>query len=212
MLTVKRTPRSTATQDAILEAAVEEFIAHGFAGVRIEHVAKRAGYNKALVYRWFKDRETLFRAALERRFSRRAKLLEQLPDTLSGILQHWSRQTAADRNFMRMILREALEAQGKKPAQAEFRRKYYRRQVDLLRTFQADGRLGRDFDPEMLFVALLAVVSLTSALPQIVELATGLRPGSKQFEKRWSVFLSTLASHLSAVSPSKRPPLKPGRH
>lgn len=36
--------QSTLTQDAILEAAIEEFIERGFAGVRMEHVAKRAGY------------------------------------------------------------------------------------------------------------------------------------------------------------------------
>ena len=188
--------RSTATRNAILEAAVEEFIERGFAGVRMEHVAKRAGYNKALVYRWFTDRETLFREALKRRFSQRAGLLDKLPQTLPEIFRWWSQQAASDPNFMRMILREALELREKEPVHAEFRREYYRRQIEKLKSFQMKKRIGAEFDPEMLFLALLSVVTLTSALPQIVQLATGLRPEDKKFQRRWKAFLDTFAAHL----------------
>lgn len=195
-------PRSTNTREAILDAAIEEFIERGFAGMRMEHVAKRAGYNKALAYRWFKDKETLLREALKRRFSQRAELLGELPETLAGILAWWSEQTLADPDFMRMILREALDAGGKEPAHSEFRRAYYRRQIDLMKRLQAEGSIDPAFDPEMLFIALLSVVTLTGALPQIVELATGLCPSDAKFEKRWDAFLELLAAHLSA--PSRR--------
>lgn len=198
--------RSVATRDAILEAAIEEFIEHGFAGVRMEHVAERAGYNKALVYRWFNNKKTLFREALKRRFSQRAGLLEKLPETPAEILKWWSTQTAADPNFMRMILREALESKGKEPVHAEFRREYYRRQVEMLRGFQAKRTIGQEFDVEMLFIALLSVVALTSALPQIVQLSTGLRPSDKEFQKRWAAFLDMFAAHLANFPPSAAPP------
>jgi len=195
-------PSTTATQDAILDAAIEEFIEHGFAGVRMEHVAKRAGYNKALVYRWFQDKDTLFREALKRRFSQRAGLLDTLPGSLAEILIWWSQQTAADPDFMRMILREALEDRAKEPAHATFRREYYGRQVVLLKRFQGDGRIAPEFDVEMLFLALLSVVTMTSALPQIVQLATGLRPGDKKFQERWVAFLEVLAASLAGATPS----------
>lgn len=42
---------------SILKAAVVEFAQHGISGVRMEHVATRSGFNKALVYRYFKSRE-----------------------------------------------------------------------------------------------------------------------------------------------------------
>lgn len=191
--------RSTATRNAILEAAIEEFIARGFSGVRMEHVAKRAGYNKALVYRWFTDRDTLFREALKRRFSLRAGLLDKLPQTLPEILHWWSQQTTSDPNFMRMILREALESRDKEPVHAKFRREYYQRQVEILKSFQLNKRIGSEFDPEMLFLALLSVVTLTSALPQVVQLATGLRPEDKKFQERWKAFLDTFAGHLAGL-------------
>lgn len=192
--------RSTATREAILEAAIEEFIERGYAGVRMEHVAKRAGYNKALVYRWFKNRNTLFREALKRRFSRRAGLLERLPETLSEILRWWSKQTVADPNFMRMILREALDIKGGEPVHREFRRDNYRRQVEMVKSFQTKRYVSKEFDVEMLFIALLSVVTVTSALPQIVHLATGLRPESKAFQKRWAAFLDMFAAHLGGFS------------
>lgn len=195
---MQRKRQSTATRDVILEAAIEEFIDRGFAGARMEHVAKRAGYNKALVYRWFKDKETLFREALNERFSRRARLLDNLPGTLAGLLAWWSEQNSADPSFMRMILREALDVQDKTPAHSQFRREYYRRQVELVKRLQADGNIDPSFDPEMLFVALLSVVTVTSAIPQIVGLATGLKPSGGKFARRWTAFLERLAVHLAA--------------
>jgi AcrR family transcriptional regulator len=192
--------RSSATREALLDAAIEEFIERGFAGMRMEHVAKRAGYNKALLYRHFKDKETLLREALKRRFSQRAQLLGHLPETLAGILAWWSDQTLADPNFMRMILREALDTSGTEPAHSEFRRAYYRHQIELVKRLQAEGSIDPAFDPEMLFIALLSVVTLTGALPQIVQLATELHPCDAKFERRWDAFLEMLAAHLSRGS------------
>jgi AcrR family transcriptional regulator len=51
---------SGSAREAILEAAVQEFVEHGYDGVRMEHVARRAGCNKALVYRYFGDRDLLW--------------------------------------------------------------------------------------------------------------------------------------------------------
>jgi len=56
---------------AILDAAELEFLERGYAGVRMEHVADRAGYNKSLVYRHFGGREGLWEAVLERVAARR---------------------------------------------------------------------------------------------------------------------------------------------
>jgi hypothetical protein len=67
---------------------------------------------------------------------------------------------------MRMILREALDARDQPPVHAAFRQAYYRRQIDLVRPFQAEGSTDPAFDAEMLVVALPAVVTLTTAPPR----------------------------------------------
>jgi TetR/AcrR family transcriptional regulator len=54
---------------AILLAAAQEFADHGIAGARTEAIAREAGVNKALIYYYFEDKETLYGAVLEQAFS-----------------------------------------------------------------------------------------------------------------------------------------------
>lgn len=54
---------------AILQAAAHEFAAHGVAGARTDSIARVAHVNKALLYYYFKDKETLYGAVLDNAFS-----------------------------------------------------------------------------------------------------------------------------------------------
>src|ERR1700674_304706 len=54
---------------AILQAAAHEFAEHGIAGARTDAIAREAGVNKALIYYYFKDKETLYGAVLDDAFS-----------------------------------------------------------------------------------------------------------------------------------------------
>ena len=52
-------PRSTASRDAILEAAFAVLTARGYAAMSIEAVAEAAGAGKATIYRWWSSRAEL---------------------------------------------------------------------------------------------------------------------------------------------------------
>jgi TetR/AcrR family transcriptional regulator len=54
---------------AILQAAAYEFAEHGIAGARTDAIAREARVNKALLYYYFKDKETLYGAVLDDAFS-----------------------------------------------------------------------------------------------------------------------------------------------
>jgi TetR/AcrR family transcriptional regulator len=54
---------------AILQAAAQEFAEHGIAGARTDAIAREARVNKALLYYYFKDKETLYGAVLDAAFS-----------------------------------------------------------------------------------------------------------------------------------------------
>jgi TetR/AcrR family transcriptional regulator len=58
--------RSDQTRARILEAAISVFSEKGMAGARTEQIATAAGVNKALLYYYFKSKETLYEAALDR--------------------------------------------------------------------------------------------------------------------------------------------------
>jgi AcrR family transcriptional regulator len=55
-----RTAKSSARRNSILNAALDEFSARGFAAARLDDVAKRAGIAKGTIYLYFVDKESLF--------------------------------------------------------------------------------------------------------------------------------------------------------
>src|SRR5262245_42668778 len=55
-----RAGKSAERRAAIVEAAMDEFVARGFAATRLDDVAKRAGVAKGTLYLYFKDKESMF--------------------------------------------------------------------------------------------------------------------------------------------------------
>jgi AcrR family transcriptional regulator len=55
-----RAERAADRRQAIIEAALDEFIARGYAATRLDDVAQRAGVAKGTIYLHFKDKEALF--------------------------------------------------------------------------------------------------------------------------------------------------------
>ncbi|MVA25216.1 TetR/AcrR family transcriptional regulator [Agrobacterium vitis] len=54
-----------ATRAIILDAAIQEFAAKGFAGARVDAIALRSKTNKRMLYHFFGDKEGLYVAVLE---------------------------------------------------------------------------------------------------------------------------------------------------
>src|SRR5271163_2889961 len=64
-----REAKAAARRDAILDAALDEFSARGFAAARLDDVAKRAGVAKGTIYLHFKDKESLFQELIRSKMS-----------------------------------------------------------------------------------------------------------------------------------------------
>jgi TetR/AcrR family transcriptional regulator len=64
-----RARNAAASRTSILEHAIAEFATEGVAGARTAAIAKAAGVNKALLYYYFKDKESLYSASLHEVFS-----------------------------------------------------------------------------------------------------------------------------------------------
>ncbi len=187
---------SGTARDAILEAAIHEFAERGYEGVRLEHVARRAGCNRAPIYRYFGDRKGLFHEALRAQFARRAELLDEVPREFGEILSWWTSRTLDDPPFIRMILRESLDYAGGEPIESAARSQYCRRQLEMLDALRSRGVVDEAFDKELLLLALLSVVILPAIMPQVVLLVTGEEARSDAFRQRWDRFLEQLANVL----------------
>ena len=62
MVTSRRDP--IRTRERILRAARREFVAQGFAGARVDVIARAASVNKRMLYHYFDNKEGLYRATL----------------------------------------------------------------------------------------------------------------------------------------------------
>lgn len=73
------------TRAAILKAALHEFAAEGVAGARTDEIARQAGVNKALLYYYFRDKESLYGAVIDDVFQNmRERLLAVLNSDLDA--------------------------------------------------------------------------------------------------------------------------------
>lgn len=67
-------------RSAILAAALQEFAAEGMAGARTDAIARAAGVNKALLYYYYQDKETLYGAVLDEVFGKLSATLRAVLD------------------------------------------------------------------------------------------------------------------------------------
>ncbi len=66
-------PKDLEKRAAILEAAKQLFVKQGFEGTSMDAIANKAGVSKLTVYSHYRDKETLFAAAVS------SKCEEQMP-------------------------------------------------------------------------------------------------------------------------------------
>ena len=71
------------TRARILAAAIREFTARGFAGARLDAVAQRGKVTKGLIFHYFRTKESLYVAALERMYERLRQRQNQI--ALAGL-------------------------------------------------------------------------------------------------------------------------------
>jgi len=72
--------RPEKTRAAILDAALREFAQQGMAGARTDAIARTARVNKALLYYYFKDKETLYGEAIDFAFGQLSEHMMKVLD------------------------------------------------------------------------------------------------------------------------------------
>src|SRR5438876_6066224 len=97
------------TQDRILKAAFREFAAKGFAGARVDGIARRAAVNKRMLYHYFGDKAGLFREVLRRKIAERQAWGVATPDEPSESLPYWFDLACNDADWIRLLEWEALQ-------------------------------------------------------------------------------------------------------
>jgi TetR/AcrR family transcriptional regulator len=174
------------SRTAILQAAIRELAREGMAGARTEAIARRAGVNKALLYYYFKDKETLYGAALDWSFEEqsrhmhgildldlppREKILRYVGEYFDFVAGHPLNRDLAHREMMRAG-----------HGSHHFRRiarQYFQPLFTGLSDVIRKGIARRDFrrvDPAQFILSMVAMVIFTFGSAPILKAVSGYDP------------------------------------
>jgi TetR/AcrR family transcriptional regulator len=191
-------PKSTArnpqqSQQRILDAALDEFAAHGFAGARVDVIARRARINKRMLYHYFGDKEGLFREMLRRKIAERQVWSEGLSGDPAESLPFWFEASCKDMQWARLLEWEALQGGDEKVVDEEGRRAAFAGAVEHVRLGQRNGQLTSEFDPSQLLLAMRSLTLFPLAFPQLTRLITGRQASDPVFQRERAEFLRRFA-------------------
>src|SRR5262245_51586639 len=192
MVTSSRDP--VRTRERILRAARREFVAKGFAGARVDAIARAASVNKRMLYHYFGDKEGLYRATLHENIATNLDLVAAVPPDPADLLPFLLERVAQRVDGVRMLQWEALSFGDRKPE--EERRKAWIEGTERVRDAQRAGLFHRDLDAEYLVLALMALTLFPQAFPQLVRMVTGVRLSDAEFQQRQARFLRRLGTYL----------------
>jgi TetR/AcrR family transcriptional regulator len=194
MVTSSRDP--VRTRERILRAARREFVAKGFAGARVDVIARAAAVNKRMLYHYFDNKEGLYRATLYEGMATNLDLVAAAPADPDELFPFLFARAAKRVDGIRLLQWEALGAGVRKPIAEDERRKAWVEGTERIRDAQRAGRLHPDLDAEYLVLALMALTIFPQAFPQLVRMVTGSRLSDAEFQQRQARFLRRLGTYL----------------
>lgn len=182
------------TRGRILSAALKEFAAKGFAGARVDIIARRAAINKRMLYHYFGNKESLFRAVLRRKITERQAWAETLSGDPAESLCFWFEAACKDEDWVHLLEWEALQDKRRKTIDEKERRAAVERGLQRIRQRQARGQISSEFDPRHLMLAMRSLTMFPVAFPQLTRMIMGRSVFDRKFQRERVNFLRTFAS------------------
>jgi len=182
------------TRRRILEAAFKEFAGKGFAGARVDRIARRAAINKRMLYHYFGDKEGLWREVLRRKIAERQAWGAATPDDPIESLTYWSELGCRDLDWIRLLKWEALQFLDQPLIDEEKRRQAAEQAVARIQRRQSLGHLDKNMDARYVLLAMMALTTFPVAFPQLARLITGEAVSTPGFRKAQKDFLRKFAA------------------
>jgi len=199
---------------AILKAAAVEFAQHGIAGARTDAIAREARVNKALLYYYFKDKETLYGAVLDDAFS---GLKDTVFRALDGdlpprqkILEYVGAYfdcVASNQLYPRLMQREMMQArEGQSPNIDRVIKNYiqpiFGRVSELLRRGIADGEF-RPVNPAHFVPSMVAMIVFYFSSAPVMQKIVGFNPLTpERIAERRAAVLDFISAALFLPDPN----------
>ncbi|HZQ69463.1 MAG TPA: TetR/AcrR family transcriptional regulator [Terriglobales bacterium] len=208
--------RPDQSRAAILKAAVREFSKEGMAGARTDAIARAARVNKALLYYYFKDKESLYGAALDYAFG---QLSEHMTEVLNRELPPGEKVliyvanyfdfVASHPHFRNLIQMETMRAGQGSPHLQRVAKRYfmplYTRLGGVIRQGVASGEF-RPIDPMQFIPSMVALVVFYFISAPVMKTVTGFDPLSpERVAERKAAVLDFVSAALFQRLPKGEP-------
>jgi AcrR family transcriptional regulator len=198
----QRDPERTRTR--ILDAAIEEFSAKGFAGARVSEIAARAGVNQQLIAYYFDGKDGLYRE-IGRRW--RAYETRAFPDDLNiaEMIKRYVRTSVDPRLGGRLLAWEGLTDTGEDDEEAQERNARLQHEVEQIRERQRAGELDDRFDPAALLLIAMSAANALTVYPQLARALLGADGSSSRLVEHYAEQLALLIGRLDASDKEHTP-------
>ena len=162
----------------IVAAAREEFAKRGFAGARVEQIARRAGVNKQLLFYYYHSKRGLFQAVLTQSAGELEKALAELALPLGGPLERLRLTLSTQFWYRGRMLVVGVSGAAFAPA--------INRLVVLLAEGQGLGQVRDDLDPHLAAAqALILMVGYLHMEAVVAASAPPLGADEPSLRERW---------------------------
>jgi TetR/AcrR family transcriptional regulator len=201
---------------AILQAAAREFAEHGIAGARTDAIARKAGVNKALLYYYFKDKETLYGAVLDQAFSGMKMNLfrvldEDLPprQKIMAYAGAYFDFIATNQIYPKLMQREMMRAKEGNSLHIDrlvktYFKPMYGRVGALLREGTAQGQF-RDVNPVHFVPSMIAMIVFYFSSAPVMKRIVGFDPLTpRRIAERRAAVLDFISAALFTPSADNR--------
>src|SRR5262245_12922710 len=165
------TPRdAAATRRRLLQAAREEFAAHGIAGARVDRIAAAANANKAQIYHYYGDKDRLFDAALDVVTEEAVGAVPIDGDDLPGYAARLFDYHFDHPQLLRLVTWARLEGRTTPSTEVQRTTSYVRR-AEAIKIAQQEGRVNNSLSPSQILdmIESLAVGWTTTARGLLVD-------------------------------------------
>jgi AcrR family transcriptional regulator len=193
----------------ILEAALEEFAEHGYAGASMAATAARAGIAKGLIYHYVPGKAELFRAVVRScllpRFAEAEALIGRFQGSRAALLEALIDQAyarIAEERRERIILKLLLTEAERFPELAEFyRTEVLGRALDLARSILRAGVEAGEFHPEAAEEGLAEVLLAPVVMAGVWQGMLGVVGGAPSLEAMRRAHAALARRGLAAALP-----------
>jgi TetR/AcrR family transcriptional regulator len=176
---------------AILQAAAREFAELGIAGARTDAIAHAAHVNKALLYYYFTDKETLYGAVLDNTFSGMKENVFRVLDSnlpprekIMAYVGAYFDFIASNQIYPKLMQREMMRAREGRSEQIDrlvttYFQPIYRRVDEVLRKGIAEGEF-RKVDPAHFVPSMVAMIVFYFSSAPVMQRIVGFNPLTPQ--------------------------------